>query len=87
MTENTDLLVLGTVAVTFGVIVVLGFVQTPADSLAALTRAYIQLSRLPPRQAKAQLADRVDRLAQRFPGQTHEWYVEWLVTDLRRAKR
>lgn len=71
----------------FGVVFLLGFILPPPDPIAQLTRTYLQLTRLPRRQARAQLAERVEALSRRFPGETYRWYLEWLVTDLKRAKR
>lgn len=81
------ILVLAVTAAVFGVIVLLGFILPPPDPIAQLTRTYLQLAHLPRRQARAQLAERVEALSRRFPGETYQWYLEWLVTDLKRAKR
>ena len=74
-------------ASTFTVVFLLGFAQTPPDPLRVMKGRFITLSRLPRAQAEAELLDRVESLADRYPGKSYHWYLEWLVTDLERAKR
>jgi hypothetical protein len=69
--------------ITFGV----GFARKPVDPIRTLKNRFITLSRLSRAQAEAELLDRVESLAERFPGKSYGWYLEWLVTDLERAKR
>lgn len=64
-----------------------GFIQRPPDRIAQLQERFITLSRFPRARALDELHDRVETLTVRFPGKTYLWYVEWLVTDLERAKR
>ncbi len=80
------LLLEGTAAV-FGLVLLLGLLLRPPNPIAELTRSYLQLAHLPRSHARAQLAERVEALSHRFPGETYRWYLEWLVTDLKRAKR
>ena len=80
----TLLLVLG---VLFLIAFLRGFAQTPPDPLRRLKARYISLSRLSRAQAELELLDRVESLAGKYPGQSYHWYLEWLVTDLERAKR
>ena len=84
MTPETLLAVL---AVAFVVAFFHGFIQQPPDRIAEAQARFIDLSRLPRAQALAELHERVEKLTARFPGKTYLWYVEWLVTDLERAKR
>jgi hypothetical protein len=39
------------------------------------------------REAEATLARRIPELQERFPGRSPLWCLQWLVTDLERAKR
>jgi hypothetical protein len=80
----TLLLVLGAA---FIVAFLLGFAQRPPDPIKRLKERFIVLSRMARAQAEVDLLDRVEALAERFPGKSYAWYVEWLVTDLERAKR
>ena len=80
----TLLLVLGAA---FIVAFLLGFAQRPPDPIKRLKERFIVLSRMSRAQAEVDLLDRVEALAERFPGKRYAWYVEWLVTDLERAKR
>ncbi|MFZ5444454.1 MAG: hypothetical protein ACOZQL_30965 [Myxococcota bacterium] len=73
--------------VLFLVIFLFGLAQKPPDPIRALKERFIVLSRLSRGQAEAELLDRVEALAERFPGKSYRWYLEWLVTDLERAKR
>jgi len=57
------------------------------DPIARLKRQFVKLSRLPRGQAEDELMDRIDALALRYPGKSYAWYLQWLVTDLERAKR
>ncbi len=81
---TTMLLVLGSA---FTVAFLLGFAQTPPDPIRQLKAQFIVLSRLSRAQAEVELLDRVESLSDRFPGKSYRWYLEWLVTDLERAKR
>ena len=73
----------GLVLVVFSV----GFAQRPPNHVQRLKNRFIVLSRLSRPQAEVELLDRVESLAEKFPNQTYLWYLEWLVTDLERAKR
>lgn len=84
MNPTTLLIVLG---VAFTLAFFHGFIQRPPDVLAELKERYIVLSRQPRAQALADLDDRIAKLTVRFPGKTYRWYLDWLVTDLTRAKR
>lgn len=64
-----------------------GFSKRPPDRIRSLKDRFIVLSRLTRPQAEVELLDRVESLAEKFPNQTYIWYLEWLVTDLERAKR
>ena len=66
---------------------VAGFCRPPVKPEARLKRRFTLLSRLGKAQAEAELRDRIEALAERFPGKSYVWYLEWLVTDLERAKR
>ena len=79
----TLLLVLGCA---FFVAFLLGFAKRP-DPIRKAKERFIALSRLSRGQAEAELLDRVEALSERFPGKSYLWYLEWLVTDLERAKR
>jgi hypothetical protein len=81
---TTLLLVLGCA---FVVAFLLGFAKRPADPIRQMKERFISLSRLSRGQAEAELLDRVETLSERFPGKSYLWYLEWLVTDLERAKR
>lgn len=84
---STDFLTLLGIAAVFTGVFVAGFVRRPPDPVARLKdrfRALVRLSRV---EAEAELIDRLEAVAQRHPGHTYEWYLEWLVTDLERAKR
>lgn len=80
----TLLLVLG---VLFVIAFLLGFAKRPPDPLRRMKDRFISLSRLSRAQAELELLDRVESLAGRYPGKSYHWYLEWLVTDLERAKR
>ncbi|MBL8910571.1 MAG: hypothetical protein JNM17_07685 [Archangium sp.] len=71
----------------FIVIFLLGFAQRPPDPIKQAKERYIALARLGRVQGEAELRDRVESLAERYPGKSYLWYLEWLVTDLERAKR
>lgn len=71
----------------FVVAFLLGFAQRPPDPIRAMKERFIALSRLSRAQAEVELLDRVESLADRIPGKSYHWYLEWLVTDLERAKR
>lgn len=71
----------------FVALFLVGLVVPPPDPIAALKRRFVTLSRLSQAQADEALEARVEALARRFPGKTYRWYLEWLVTDLERAKR
>jgi len=73
--------------VMFAVAFVVGFVKQPPDQLALLRERYIVLSRQSRAQALHDLEERIDKLRVRFPGKSYRWYLDWLVTDLERAKR
>lgn len=81
---TTLLLVLGSA---FSVAFLLGFAKAPPDPIRALKARFIVLSRLSRAQAEVELLDRVESLSDRYPGKSYRWYLEWLVTDLERAKR
>ncbi len=83
----TLLLVLGAL---FLIVFLLGFAKRPVDPLKRMKERFIalsRLSRLSRAQAEAELLDRVESLADKYPGQSYHWYLEWLVKDLERAKR
>jgi hypothetical protein len=84
ITLQTLVLVL---ACAFVVAFLLGFAQKPPDPIKVARERFVALSRLGRVQAEAELRDRVEALAERFPGKSYLWYLEWLVTDLERAKR
>ena len=63
------------------------FARRRPDPIARLKRQFVKLSRLPRGQAEDELMDRIDALALRYPGKSYAWYLQWLVTDLERAKR
>ena len=71
----------------FVVIFLFGFSVKPPDPIKELKTRFLSLSRLSRAQAEAELLDRVEALSERFPGKSYRWYLEWLVTDLERAKR
>lgn len=81
---TTLVLVLGCA---FVIIFLLGFAKRPPDPIRRLKERFIALSRLGRAQAEVELLDRVEALSDRFPGKSYVWYLEWLVTDLERAKR
>ena len=87
MTTEPSIILLGASGGVFAVLFVLGFLIPPTNPIKTLTRAYLRLSHVPRGQARTELAERVELLSQRFPGKTHRWYLDWLVTDLKRAKR
>ena len=74
-------------AVGFVAAFVAGFAQTPPDPIRQAKERFIALSRLGRPQAEAELRDRLEALAERFPGKSTLWYLQWLVTDLERSKR
>jgi hypothetical protein len=78
---------LGVVLVAFIAAFGYGFAQQPVDPMVRLKARYIALSRGSPAQAEVELVDRIESLAERFPGRSQLWYLQWLVTDLERAKR
>ncbi|MFO0597796.1 MAG: hypothetical protein U0228_21020 [Myxococcaceae bacterium] len=75
------------VALLFGALFLFGLAQAPPDPIRVLKDRFIVLSRLARPEAESELLDRVEALAERFPGKSYVWYLEWLVTDLERAKR
>ncbi len=83
---NTTSVMLG-VGVVFAVLFLAGLLRSAPDPEAVLKAQYFELSRLSPTEAPVDLADRVDALSRRFPGHTYLWYLDWLVKDLKRAKR
>ncbi|GMU59650.1 MAG: hypothetical protein AMXMBFR34_14130 [Myxococcaceae bacterium] len=79
--------VLAAIAAIFTVLLVIGFLLSPGDPIAELKRKYRVLFRMPPAQVEEALLERVEGLAKKFPGKSYRWYLQWLVTDLERAKR
>ena len=75
------------VVLAFAVVFLVGFLQPMRAPEEVLKARYVALSRLSRAQAEAELQERLASLAQRFPGRSLAWYLEWLVTDLARAKR
>ena len=75
------------VSVLFAIAFLRGFATRPPDPIRRLRDRFIALSRLSRAQAEAEILDRVEALSERFPGKSYQWYLEWLVTDLERAKR
>lgn len=84
---NESTMFLAALGVVFAIVFLVGFVKTPTNSVAALKARYHALSRVAKHQAESDLHDRLVALAERFPGKTERWYLQWLVTDLERAKR
>ena len=74
-------------ACAFFIAFMLGFAKRPPDPIRKAKERFIVLSRLSRGQAESELLDRVESLSERFPGKSYLWYLEWLVTDLERAKR
>ncbi|MFT3707626.1 MAG: hypothetical protein QM817_08155 [Archangium sp.] len=74
-------------ACAFVIAFLLGFARKPPDPIQQAKERFIVLARLGRVQGEAELRDRVEALAERFPGKSYLWYLEWLVTDLERAKR
>jgi hypothetical protein len=79
-------LVVGIAAV-FSVLFFYGFARSKPDPAAALRDRYLRLMRLPSAEGESHLARRLESLSERFPGRSFEWYLNWLVKDLERAKR
>ena len=79
--------VVAAIAAIFGALFLVGLVLPPPDPIASLKRQFRVLSRLSAAQADEALAERVEALTRRFPGKSYRWYLQWLVTDLQRAKR
>ena len=75
------------IAALFCALFVYGFLQSKPDPAAVLRDRYLRLMRVPRHEAEAQLAERLEGLCARFPGKSYRWYLQWLVTDLERAKR
>lgn len=75
------------IGVVFAVLFAIGFARTPVDRVQYLKRRFMQLSFLARGRGEAELMERVEALSERFPGKPYVWYLEWLVTDLERAKR
>lgn len=73
--------------VLFGIAFFAGFIKRPPDPIRRLKDRFIALSRFSRAQAEAEILDRVEVLSERYPGKSYQWYLEWLVTDLERAKR
>ena len=71
----------------FAVLFVIGFARKPVDRVQYLKRRFMALSFLARGRGEAELMERVEVLSERFPGKPYVWYLEWLVTDLERAKR
>lgn len=74
-------------ALLFTLLFLFGLGQRPPDPIRELKERFVALSRLSRAQAEVELLDRVELLAERYPGKSYRWYLEWLVTDLERAKR
>ncbi len=58
----------------FVVAFLLGFAKKPPDPIRAMKERFIALSRLSRAQAEVELLDRVESLADRFPGKSYHWY-------------
>lgn len=71
----------------FAALMLYGFWRPPPDSVAALRREYLRLARLGRVQGARQLEERLEALRERQPGRSQQYYLSWLVNDLRRAKR
>lgn len=83
----SPLFVLGAVASVFAALFLVGLVAPLPDPVAALEREYVVMMRLGAREGRAHLGERMKALRQRMPGHTEQWYLTWLVEDLRKAKR
>jgi hypothetical protein len=75
------------IAVIFCVLFLYGLLQSKPEPGAVLRDRYLRLTRFPRAEAEAHLAQRLESLCQRFPGKSYRWYLQWLITDLERAKR
>ncbi len=54
------------------------------------SRLYKELQKqlhLPPDQAEEYIDDFVERMRQKYPGHTREWYLEKILFDLKRDRR
>ncbi len=78
---------LAVITITFTAVFVVGFARKPPDRVKQLKARFAKLSRHARGRADAELMERVEALSERFPGKSYVWYLEWLVTDLERAKR
>lgn len=75
------------IAAVFAVLFFVGFAKKPVDRVKQLKRRFMELSFLARGRGDAELMERVEALSERFPGKPYVWYLEWLVTDIERAKR
>lgn len=73
-------------ATVFFVVFAVGFLTSPPDPIAVLRRDYLQLIHLGA-ESEEHLSQRLEALRAKNPGKTERWYLQWLVDDLRRAKR
>lgn len=83
----SPVLVIATVAAIFGVLFLVGLLMPPPDPIALLEREYVTMMRLGTREGRLHLNERMEAMRERRPGQTDLWYLQWLVDDLRKAKR
>jgi hypothetical protein len=65
----------------------LGLEAPPEVELEGLTREFLKMARVFGSEGQSYADKRIEGVKQRFPGHDTRWYLEWLIDDLRRARR
>ncbi len=80
-------LVIVIIGAIFALLVGVGFAMPLPDPIATLKREYLMLMRLGREEGEAHLARRLEAIETKQPGRDLQFYLRWLVDDLRRSKR
>lgn len=75
------------IALVFAVLFVFGFLKGTTVPLGALRKQAMQLGHWGQAAGPERLAQRVAELRTRLPGKSEAWLVQWIIDDLKRAKR
>jgi hypothetical protein len=83
----SPLYAVGALALVFAVLFVFGLLSSPPSPDSSLRKQAMQLGRWGQAEGPARLEQRVAELRPRFPGKSEAWLLQWIIDDLRRAKR
>ena len=63
------------------------FLLKQPSRLDELRGEYLRRVHLPPAAARETLARKLESVSERFPGRSLEWYLDWLLKELRQDRR